>query len=384
MSEKLLFVDDEPNVLQSIKRGLRKRFDLTTAEGGAQALELMKSSGPFAVIVSDMRMPGMDGVEFLSLAKQQAPDSVRMMLTGNADQETAVAAVNEGDIFRFLNKPCDTESLATALDLALNQHRLIIAERDLLENTLRGSIRAMAEVLSLTNPEVFGRTTRFKSFMNKLATELGYCDLWRLETVALLSQIGCVTVPEAVIKKRVSGKFLADEELLEFHKHTLIGAQLLSAIPRMEEIADCIRYQEKNFDGSGFPDDEVCGEKIPLGARLLRIIIDFDAQESRDGNSKAIAFLKQNAQRYDPAMLNAFESILRNESALEARPVKLSAVTDGMVLAEDIYTTTDILLVPKGQETTASVRGHLRNFFEKNLIDDTVTVWQDARIEATA
>lgn len=129
MTEKILFVDDETNILQAIQRQLRKRFDLATAEGGDEALRILKEQGPFAVIISDMRMPNMNGVELLALVKELHPDTVRLMLTGNADQETAMEAVNSGQIFRFLTKPCPPATLITALALALSQYRLITAER---------------------------------------------------------------------------------------------------------------------------------------------------------------------------------------------------------------------------------------------------------------
>ena len=195
MNQKVLFVDDEPNVLQSIRRNLRKRFDLDTAEGGEAALQKLGESDGFAVIVSDMRMPGMNGVELLSEAKKRWPDTVRVMLTGNADQQTAVDAVNHGDVFRFLNKPCETEALAKTVSAALRQNELITAEKVVLEKTLRGSIKALADVLSLANPEVFGRTTRYKSLISKLAKELDLADVWQLESAAMLSQIGCVSLP---------------------------------------------------------------------------------------------------------------------------------------------------------------------------------------------
>ncbi|MBU0961171.1 MAG: response regulator, partial [Proteobacteria bacterium] len=140
MTDKILLVDDEPNVLQSMQRQLRKRFNITTAESGNDALAKLKEQGPFAVIISDMRMPGMDGVQLLSRVKSTFPDTVRIMLTGNADQETATEAVNVGQIFRFLNKPCSTAVLATSIALAVRQYNLITAEKELLNKTLKGSI----------------------------------------------------------------------------------------------------------------------------------------------------------------------------------------------------------------------------------------------------
>ena len=119
MSRRILLVDDEVNVLQGYQRALRKRFELDVANSGAEALEKIASGGPYAVIVSDMRMPEMNGVELLTAVKQKAPETVRMMLTGNSDQQTAIDAINKGDIFRFLNKPCSKEEFAAALSAGL-------------------------------------------------------------------------------------------------------------------------------------------------------------------------------------------------------------------------------------------------------------------------
>jgi len=154
-NETILFVDDEVNVLQSMKRQLRKRFTVLTSESGADALALLKKQGPVAVIVSDMRMPEMDGIQLLSQVKALYPDTVRIMLTGNADQQTAIEAVNTGQIFRFLTKPCAMSVLVSSLALALRQYRLIIAEQQLLNETLKGSIKVLSELLSIANSEAF-------------------------------------------------------------------------------------------------------------------------------------------------------------------------------------------------------------------------------------
>ena len=379
MANKILFVDDEPNVLQSIRRTLRSKFDVDTAEGGEEALGLLNANGTYAVIVSDMRMPGMNGVELLAQAKQQSPDTVRMMLTGNADQQTAVDAVNHGDIFRFLNKPCESEELAGAVTSGIRQHQLITAEKDLLENTLRGSIKALTDVLSLTNPEVFGRTTRFKNRIKQIADEMDLPNVWQLESVAMLSLIGCMAIPEDLVKRKLTGQSISFDELAEFSTHTKVGADLLMAIPRMEAIAESIRYQEKNFDGSGYPLDDVKGEDIPLSARMMRIILDFDAFESAgDSANSALGKLKAQSKFYDPDVLSAFENTFERDSSLVLKPIPIAKLSDGMVLAEDVITSAEMLLVAKGQETTQSVRRHLQNYLANNLIGETVNIWCEA------
>ena len=375
MSRKVLFVDDEPNVLQSIKRNLRKDFDVDTANGGEEALQKLASNDEYAIVVSDMRMPGMDGVEFLSKAKLQWPDTVRMMLTGNADQQTAVDAVNKGDVFRFLNKPCDAAALASAVTIGLRQYELITAEKHLLENTLRGSIKALVDILALTNPELFGRTTRFKTKMAQIAEALELANAWQFESAALLSQLGCVTLPADLVRRQSAGEPLSDEELTVFSAHANVGADLLMTIPRMEDVAQYIRYQGKNFDGTGFPADSLSGEKIPLGARLLKVVIDFDAAESSGlAVADVLQRLKQSPTKYDPDILAALEKAVNQSSGVKVATVAINELTDAMVIAADILTFDNVLLIAKGQETTLSTRRHLQSYKANGKIGDSVSV----------
>jgi DNA-binding NtrC family response regulator len=152
VAEKILLVDDDNSVLDGYRRSLCREFSLETALGGEQALQFAADNGPYAVVVSDMRMPGMDGIQLLSRIKTLAPDTIRVMLTGNADMDTAIHAINEGSIFRFLNKPCSKEVMAKTLTAALVQYRLFNSEKQLLEQTLSGSMQVLTEVLSLSTP----------------------------------------------------------------------------------------------------------------------------------------------------------------------------------------------------------------------------------------
>ncbi len=380
MARKVLFVDDEPNVLQSIRRSLRKSFDVDTAEGGQEALDKMAANGSYAVIVSDMRMPGMNGVEFLSEAKKRAPDSVRMMLTGNADQQTAVDAVNHGDIFRFLNKPCGPEDLTNALQSGIRQHELITAEKELLEQTLHGSIDALANVLALSNPEVFGSTSRSKNRIHKIVEHMGLDDNWIFESAAMLCKIGCIAVPEDLVRRKVTGHKLDADEYAEFAEHATIGAKLVSTIPRMEDVAKAIQYQEKCYDGTGFPKDGVRGEDIPLGGRMLKVVLDYDAIEASGAQmADAIERLKSTPEKYDPQVLAAFEASMQADEGLVVSTVSIMQLDDSMVVAEDLKTAEGVLLIAKGQETTLSVRRHLQKYRDKGLIGSDVVVRHPAR-----
>jgi DNA-binding NtrC family response regulator len=127
--EKILLVDDEPSVLEALQRQFRKQFHIHIALGGEEALTMLRIQGPFAVVVSDCRMPGIDGIQFLALVRKIAPDTVRMMLTGNNDLETAMEAVNQGEIFRFLTKPCPPDTFQKALEAGMKQYQLIRSKK---------------------------------------------------------------------------------------------------------------------------------------------------------------------------------------------------------------------------------------------------------------
>ena len=188
--EKILFVDDEKAVLDGYQRTLRGDFEVDVALGATPALAAIQNKGPYAVVVSDMRMPGLSGAQMLGLVRQRAPDTVRMLLTGYTDLNAAMEAVNEGNIFRFLTKPCDRDGLMKALTAGVAQYRLVTSERELLEKTLMGSVKVLAEVMGATSPEAFGRSMRIANSMKHLLEKFPLAAPWRFEVAATLSQVG--------------------------------------------------------------------------------------------------------------------------------------------------------------------------------------------------
>lgn len=166
----VLCVDDELRVLEGLAMHLRRQFTVFRATSGKQGLAELAEHGPFVVALSDMRMPEMNGAEFLSQVHTSAPDTVRMLLTGYADIEVAASAINDGQVFRFLVKPCPPERLRLAFSAALHQYRLITAERELLEHTLRGSVEALVNVLALVHPQAFGRAVRLRELGSAATT----------------------------------------------------------------------------------------------------------------------------------------------------------------------------------------------------------------------
>jgi response regulator RpfG family c-di-GMP phosphodiesterase len=376
MNARILCVDDEPAILAGFQRSLRREFTVDVAAGGQEALARLAGVDPYAVVVSDMHMPGMDGVRFLARVREIAPLTVRMMLTGNSSVDTAIEAVNEGHIFRFLTKPCPAETLAKALQAGVDQYRLLTAEKDLLERTLKGTVNVLADLLTLVNPAAFGRAARVRRLAERIAdARPDGINRWELEVAALLSQIGCVTLPDETVDKVFRGKPLAAEEAKIFAQHPKIGHDLLVNIPRLEAAAAIIAYQDKRYDGSGTPADAVRGDGIPLGARILKIALDCDTLVTAGMPVAAVlSALRDRVGCYDPALLEALSVATREEVAYVIRDVEVEALRIGMRLAVDLRSASGLLLIGKGQEVTASLKVRLANMATSGGLPPTLKV----------
>lgn len=370
MSGKILLVDDDQNILDGYKRHLRAHFQVDTAAGGEAGLKLITGRNHYAVIVSDMRMPGMDGIQFLAKVKEEVPDSVRMMLTGNADQNTAIEAVNEGNIFRFLTKPCPPDALIKALKAGVAQFQLITAEREILEKTLSGSIKVLTEILSIFDPNLFGRAMRLRDSVQALAKALNLPSSWDIESAAMLSQIGYVGIPPEVIVKVQNGGPLTDGEKEMLGRVPDIGRHLLANIPRLESVSKIVLYQNKRFDGSGFPKDPAAGDKIPLGARILKALSDLIEIES-EGTPRHHAFKQLLSRKgwYDPEVIQKISQCLLDEKEQKAATegvdfisIPFKELRPGHTLVSHIETLDGTLLLSRGQKLSLAHLERLRNY----------------------
>lgn len=370
MTEKILFVDDEPAVLQGYQRILHKDFHAETAIGGEDAIAAATRNGPYAVVVSDMRMPGMDGVQVLSRLREISPDTVRVILTGYADMQSAIDAVNEGRIFRFLTKPCEPRVLKLALNACLMQYRLVTAEKELLENTLMGSIKVLADVLSLANPAAFGRSKRIAQYVQHMVRELHLLAPWKYEVAAMLSQLGCVALESELIDAAYSGKKLTPEEQKRFDAHPVLARDLLMNVPRLEGIGWIIGQQRV---GATPPENHV-PEDVRIGAAILHVAIAYDDLRVQ-GKSGAEAVGELRRQKHlDAAIVETLTS-LRSLSCEETpRAVHILDLTAGMILQQEIRTKLGLLLVTKGQEVTYPLLVRLRNYYQRRAIADKVLV----------
>ncbi|KUG27539.1 hypothetical protein ASZ90_002617 [hydrocarbon metagenome] len=368
---RVLFVDDDPEMLASYRRIFRKKYDVQTAEGPAEGLAALDGPGRFAVIVSDLRMPGMDGVAFLEGVRRKSPDTVRIMLTGYADVTAAVAAVNASKVFSFLTKPCPEDSLEAAVAAGLRQYQLVVAEKELLRGTVRGTIRLLTDLLAMVNPEAFGKSSRVKRLVMDLAQYMGLPDPWRLELAAMLSQIGCAALPRDILRKAYQGRPLSGNYAFEFAMHPKVAADLIANIPRLKEVAEIVSYQEKRYDGGGLPPGETKGEAIPQGARLLKAALDFDTLERMAATSgkfdepaqKALERMRGRHGWYDPAVLDALESMINFPDGFERAHLFLNQLRPGMLLDQEILDMKGGVLMSKGQELGTMTIKKLRGAF---------------------
>ncbi|MFH0810515.1 MAG: HD domain-containing phosphohydrolase [Pseudomonadota bacterium] len=388
----VLFVDDERNVLNSIERLLRKEnFSVLTAESGPQGLEILARE-TVSVVVSDHRIPGMTGVEFLQLAKQQSPDSLRIMLTGYAETQAAMAAINEGGVYRFITKPWNDQELLLSIrdfvrqyELVMDNRRLFalteeqnqqlremnqsldakveertreIAEKnkeleqlyDKLEKSFFDSIRAFLSMIELFDPLLGGHSKRVAALASTMAARCGMDKPGQefVEIAAILHDIGLIGLPREVLTKREDE--MTQAELALFKQHPDLGTTALGGIDNLEKVAVLIRTHHENYGGTGFP-HRLRGMDIPLGARIIHAASAYDDLVTRHRLNKASACEQikvRSGNELDPEVVYHLLGVVRATEHTTRREtiVPLDKLESGMVLSRSLKTVGGRLLLP--------------------------------------
>lgn len=373
MNERVLFVDDDRKILHFAERSIGQQFDCVTASTAEEALEVLRRNDPVAVIVSDDNMPGIRGTELLAEARKISPDTTRVMLTGYSDQTIAVDAVNKGAVFRFLNKPVRLQTLLQTVKLAVRQYELVTAERELLDRTLGGTIATLTDILALARPEMFGRTERLRRLMALLAPKLPEVDQWQFETAARLSQIGGILMEPEVADSLGRGDDIDHHQARQIESDMLLGADLVRRIPRLEAVAEALRYQYRNFDGSGPPEESLAGEDIPLLGRALHLCLRIDALESTGlSAADAVARLRSSSGCVDPRLLDLLVATITQEGAGRADRIPVAELQDGMVIEENVTSEHGMLLVSRGQTVTPTLRRRLAKLSAAGIVTTPV------------
>ena len=221
----------------------------------------------------------------------------------------------------------------------------------------------------------FGRAQRVRRTAKRIVAQMGVAASWQIEVAAMLSQLGLLGLPPDTLEKLFAGQPLSDEEQRMFLAHPGLGRDWVANIPRLTEVAEIMAYQEKRFDGGGVPKDDRQGTAIPLGARVLKVAIDFDACYLRGLSwRQTLERLRQHAAWYDPAVLAALHAVAGVEADYDVRMVSVAELSSPMIIDEDVRTVAGLLVVSKGQDATRSLRERLRNFAKHSRIREPIRV----------
>lgn len=362
-TEKVLLIDDEPRILLALHRALSTDFAVDVAVGAELGLRALAERGPFAVVVSDLKMPVLDGIQFMTQAKNLYPDTVRIMLTGQADLRAAIAAVNEGCVFRFLTKPCPATVLAQAIEAALEQHRLITGEQNLLRETLMGSIRLLMEVLGVTAPDLFNSSFRICRYVRLMAAAVGFRDLWQLEAAGILSQIGRIALPCPGGERRCSAPEQRANVPHLFEHHPSVAAALLKKVQRLETTAQIVSLQNKPFRQYDVESADVSAKLVDLGGQILHIAVDLDLLTAEGATfNGALAAMSAGEGEYNPDLLRALEDSGDPTAHWRLLTLPVAQLDTSMVLDQEVRACNDMQLATRGEHVTFPLLERLRVF----------------------
>lgn len=353
----ILLVDDESTVLDTLGHQLARDYRVATAEDGATALALLERDGPFAVVISDLRMPEMTGTELLGHVRSRYPDITRVLHTAQADVASAIAAINDGQVFRFVSKPASTAELRRTARDAVERHRLARTEREILDKTLRASLQALFGCLELASPQAFARAGRIRNLVGALCAELTLDGVWEIEVAAMASQLGMVTLPPSVLQKLDRGlPLLADEQRM-IDGLPKVAVQLLGNVPMLDDVVEIVRGLAPVTTG------RPVAPLVAMGISVLRTAMEVENLESRGvGTAGAIAVLERDGG-HDATVLDALRRVRRIAAAQETiRAYRISELQTGMRIMEDVLSLNGPVLIGRGIVVTEVLLERLANF----------------------
>ena len=412
-SHSLLFVDDEPGILSALRRLFRPHgYRIFIAEGGAAGLEVLEKE-QLDLVISDMRMPEMDGATFLKEVRGRWPNVMRILLTGYADITSTVAAINQGEIYRYISKPWDDNEIVTIVAEAIEHQNLkrenlrltslTLAQNEQLkelnaslEQKVADRTAELSQALSfveqshgelkksfLTSVQVFaglvelrsgpvgsqisGHGRRVAEHARSVAQRLGLSDA-EVQTImlaGLLHDIGKLGLPDELLGKPFNT--LTPEKRALVMKHPVISQNILMGIDKFKEAAVLVRHHHENYDGSGYP-DHLAGIAIPQGSRILQVVNEYDAliigtlAQRPLKPVESLNFLIENrGKRYDPTVVDAFATLLAEtvKSGFTETPLRTMHLKTGMVLNRDLMHRDGYLLLAKGTALSAEIIGQL-------------------------
>ncbi len=415
---RILFVDDEVNILRSMRRlFMDDEFEVFIAESGKEALQILKDEDEMGIIVSDQRMPEMTGVDFLEKSKTIAPHSVRILLTGYADINAAVDAVNRGGVFRYLHKPWKDDELLQTIQAAFKYYNLIKENKrltalvlkqneqlknwnneletmvqeqtmklsnsndslqrlnDKLYNNFKGTILAFSSLLEMRDKSMRSHSRNIAEVVRRASEsmELSNREIDTLVAASFLHDIGKIGIPDLMLHTEESK--MSQHEWTEYSKHAVRGQAAVEGIDGLREAGRLIRHHHERYDGLGFPDG-LRKNAIPVGARLIAIADFFDKKFRRQQGGSAIDKVgklveAESGRAFDPRLvpkvLKAAKKFYADkESTSEATEMELLPydLEDGMVVSRDVLSGTGVLLLGAGTVLNSKNLATLKRYYQ--------------------
>ena len=418
----ILLVDDEEGIRKALRRLLRSLdAEVIDVRGGAEGLEVLEKR-PVALIISDQRMPGMTGVEFLSKSLEISPETVRILLTGYADIEATVDAINNGAVKYYVNKPWDDELFLSRIEESLELYRMrqenhrlneltrtqnkqlkrlnitlnervreqteeIRARHVELKQSFMETIKAFSTIIELRSPDVGSHSQRVANLVKRMlpGLELDEKQFQDIVVAAFLHDIGKISLPDRIASRR--DEELSANDLDEVHRHPLVGQSCVMAITGFEEIGNIIRHHHEDYDGTGYPDG-LRDLAAPLGSRIIRLVDAFDHAAFHDGypglkklNSAAAYIVEHSGSKFDPEMVKRFIDLdvarqLYHGDVTDIIGCKPEDLKEGMVVAQDIKTINGMFLLPKGARLSRGMISRVRKIHNVDPVADAIRVYK--------
>ena len=354
----VLCVDDEPRVLEAIEQNLAFDFEIRTATSGAAALELLEQHPGCGVVVSDMRMPAMNGAELLARVREVSPRTTRVLLTGQASLDAAITAVNEGGIYRFLIKPCPIDLLSRAITDSLEHHQLLDTEHELIKGTLRGAIQILIDVLAVTAPLAFNRAEIVRRALVRAGERLKIPISWEGELAALLARLGWISIPSEILAQYVAGNALSEDAVRMLSDSKQLASRLLRPVPRLGPVAATIEAIGTAPHGV----DPRNQDPQAATAQLLGVALELDRRGMRGDDWDAT--VDTLARAIGTWVAIGFHGLdgLADEQRGELLEVRASELTVKMVIEHPVVTVTGTKVLPERVTLTPLLLARLQNF----------------------
>lgn len=374
---RILLVEDDPQIAATAREGLEfLGYEVLGPYSAAEeVLAVLPALEPKPdVVLMDINLAGtMDGIEAAEVIHREY--ALPVVYASALHDDPTLQRATQAEPFGYVVKPYQIKDLRAAITMALYRRQRDRERQEILEKTVGGSIQMLTEILSVVEPQSFGCAQTLKEHMLTLAAALKVSSTWELEAGALLASIGHVLVPPAILQKHHANSQLNNVEKTMLQRSPEFGSELLKRIPRLESVARIVLYQDKNFDGSGFPADDVAAQDIPLGSRMLAVLSDF-LRMAKTGMTtvRIVERMKSAVGRYDPHVLALAILKVIDTPPMGAESLKLDELKIGHVLKAAVESHDGTMLIASGTQLTTALLQRLHNFMNFSGVKEPIYV----------